>query len=80
MSCTVHTFPFPNEPDREAVVLIYDVHGTKFASYHKHAKVGEGSKRLPDSFTEEDTAFLCKCRDQVVFNLQSRGVPVDGFR
>lgn len=79
MSCEVHTFPFPGEPDREAVVLIYEVHGTKFASYHKHVKVDGGSKRLPDSFTDEDVRFLCKCRNQVVSQLQSQGIPVDGF-
>ncbi len=79
MACTVHTFPFPNQADREAVVIIYEVQGTKFATYHKHVRVEGGSKRLPDSFTEQDIKFLCECRDRVVDEIQADGVLVDRF-
>ena len=77
MACAVHTFPFPDQPDREAVVLIYEVHGTRFASYHKHINVDGGSKRMP-SLTNEDVQFLCKCRDRIVHDLHEQGLFVDG--
>ncbi len=79
MTCAVHTFPFPDRPDHEAVVIIYEVRGTKFATYYKHAKVDGASKRFPNSFADTDLKFLCDCRDRVVSELQAEGQHVDGF-
>lgn len=72
----VRIFPFPNESNFEAVVVIYEHHNNIFLTAYKHAVADGGSStQVPSAdLSAADNGFLQVCKEKVAEELkQSQG-------
>ena len=58
----MHTFPFPDDSDAEAMIIEYEHGSSVFLTAHKHETKDGKSRQVPlNSQTEKDGQFLEQC-------------------